>query len=51
MGVYIGASTKIIDKSGEIFFGKIPPYSVVVLVLFQEKNCQMENQVQVFIVL
>ena len=31
MGVYIGASTKIIDReSGEIFFGKIPPYSVVV---------------------
>ncbi|QGR02127.1 2,3,4,5-tetrahydropyridine-2,6-dicarboxylate N-succinyltransferase [Ehrlichia ruminantium] len=31
MGVYIGASTKIIDRtSGEIFFGRIPPYSVVV---------------------
>ncbi len=31
MGVYIGASTKIIDReTGEIFFGKIPPYSVVV---------------------
>jgi 2,3,4,5-tetrahydropyridine-2-carboxylate N-succinyltransferase len=31
MGVYIGASTKIIDReSGEIFYGEIPPYSVVV---------------------
>jgi 2,3,4,5-tetrahydropyridine-2-carboxylate N-succinyltransferase len=31
MGVYIGASTKIIDRaSGEIHFGRVPPYSVVV---------------------
>ena len=31
MGVYIGASTKIVDRdTGEIFFGKVPPYSVVV---------------------
>ena len=31
MGVYIGASTKIIDRdSGEIFYGKVPSYSVVV---------------------
>jgi len=31
MGVYIGASTKIIDRSsGEIFYGKVPAYSVVV---------------------
>ena len=31
MGVYIGASTKIVDReTGDIFFGKIPPYSVVV---------------------
>jgi 2,3,4,5-tetrahydropyridine-2-carboxylate N-succinyltransferase len=31
MGVYIGASTKIVDrKSGEIHMGKVPPYSVVV---------------------
>ena len=31
MGVYIGASTKIIDReSGEVFYGKVPPYSVVV---------------------
>jgi 2,3,4,5-tetrahydropyridine-2-carboxylate N-succinyltransferase len=31
MGVYIGASTKIIDRAtGEVFMGKVPPYSVVV---------------------
>lgn len=31
MGVFIGASTKIIDReTGEIFYGKVPPYSVVV---------------------
>src|SRR3954470_11783313 len=28
MGVYLGASTKIIDReSGEVFLGKVPPYS------------------------
>ena len=31
MGVFIGASTKIINRdTGEIFMGKVPPYSVVV---------------------
>ena len=31
MGVYIGASTKIIDRNtGEITYGKVPAYSVVV---------------------
>ena len=31
MGVYIGASTKIVDRStGKITFGKVPAYSVVV---------------------
>ena len=31
MGVYIGASTRIIDRTtGETFFGRVPPYSVVV---------------------
>jgi 2,3,4,5-tetrahydropyridine-2,6-dicarboxylate N-succinyltransferase len=31
MGVYLGASTKIIDRqTGEVFYGKVPPYSVVV---------------------
>ena len=31
MGVFIGASTKIIDRnSGKIHMGKVPPYSVIV---------------------
>lgn len=31
MGVYIGASTKIVYRdSGEVIYGKVPPYSVVV---------------------
>ncbi|MFL6811756.1 MAG: 2,3,4,5-tetrahydropyridine-2,6-dicarboxylate N-succinyltransferase, partial [Bradyrhizobium canariense] len=31
MGVFISASTKIIDRdSGEVFRGRVPPYSVVV---------------------
>jgi len=31
MGVYIGASTKIVDRAtGEVHIGKVPPYSVVV---------------------
>ena len=31
MGVYIGASTKIVNRlTGEIHMGKVPPYSVVV---------------------
>jgi 2,3,4,5-tetrahydropyridine-2-carboxylate N-succinyltransferase len=31
MGVYIGASTRIIDReTGETFFGRVPAYSVVV---------------------
>ena len=31
MGVYIGQSTKIVDRdTGEIFMGEVPPYSVVV---------------------
>ena len=31
MGMYIGQSTKIVDrKTGKITYGKIPPYSVVV---------------------
>ena len=31
MGVYIGQSTKIVDRaSGEISYGEVPPYSVVV---------------------
>ena len=31
MGMYIGQSTKIVNRStGEITYGKIPPYSVIV---------------------
>ena len=31
MGVYLGASTKIVDRAtGEMFIGEVPPYSVVV---------------------
>ena len=31
MGVFLGQSTKIVDReSGEIFYGRVPPYSVVV---------------------
>jgi len=31
MGIYIGQSTKIVNRTtGEITYGKVPPYSVVV---------------------
>lgn len=31
MGVYIGQSTKIVDRAtGDVFYGEVPPYSVVV---------------------
>jgi 2,3,4,5-tetrahydropyridine-2,6-dicarboxylate N-succinyltransferase len=31
MGVYLGASTRIIERAtGEIFYGRVPPFSVVV---------------------
>jgi 2,3,4,5-tetrahydropyridine-2-carboxylate N-succinyltransferase len=31
MGVYLGASTKIVDRAtGEVFIGRVPPYAVVV---------------------
>ena len=39
MGVYIGASTRIIDRStGEIYYGKVPSYSVVVSGSAPSKN-------------
>lgn len=39
MGVYIGASTKIIDRAtGEIFYGRVPAYSVVVPGNIKDKN-------------
>ena len=31
MGVYLGQSTKIINRmTGEVLYGRVPPYSVVV---------------------
>jgi 2,3,4,5-tetrahydropyridine-2-carboxylate N-succinyltransferase len=31
MGVYLGKSTKVIDRStGEVLMGEVPPYAVVV---------------------
>ena len=39
MGVYIGASTRIIDRStGEIHYGRVPAYSVVVPGAMPSKN-------------
>ena len=39
MGVYIGASTKIVDRNtGEITYGKVPAYSVVVPGSLQNKK-------------
>ena len=39
MGVYIGASTRIIDRAtGQIHYGKVPPYSVVVPGAMPSKN-------------
>ena len=39
MGMYIGQSTKIVDrKTGNITYGKIPPYSVVVPGSLPDKN-------------
>jgi len=39
MGVYIGASTRIIDRAtGKIYYGKVPEYSVVVPGSMPSKN-------------
>jgi 2,3,4,5-tetrahydropyridine-2-carboxylate N-succinyltransferase len=39
MGVYLGASTKIVDRAtGEIFIGRVPAYSVVVPGTLPGKN-------------
>ncbi|WP_336066643.1 2,3,4,5-tetrahydropyridine-2,6-dicarboxylate N-succinyltransferase [Nitratireductor rhodophyticola] len=44
MGVYIGKSTKIVDRAtGEIFYGEVPPYSVVVAGTMPGKNVPGEN--------
>ena len=50
MGVYIGASTKIVDReTGKIFFGEIPPYSVVVPGSLPGKSLKMEKMDQIYI--
>ena len=39
MGVFIGQSTKIIDReTGEVMYGEVPPYSVVVAGSMPSKN-------------
>ncbi len=39
MGVFLGQSTKIVDReSGEVFMGEVPPYSVVVSGSMPSKN-------------
>ncbi len=44
MGVFIGKSTKIVDRqTGEIFMGEVPPYSVVVAGTMPGKNVPGEN--------
>lgn len=44
MGVYIGKSTKIVDRAtGEVVYGEVPPYSVVVAGTMPGKNVPGEN--------
>ena len=44
MGVYLGASTKIVDRNtGEVHIGEVPPYSVVVSGTLPGKNLPGEN--------
>ncbi|MCB1383077.1 MAG: 2,3,4,5-tetrahydropyridine-2,6-dicarboxylate N-succinyltransferase, partial [Notoacmeibacter sp.] len=44
MGVYIGKSTKIVDReTGEIHMGEVPPYSVVVSGSMPGKNLPGQN--------
>jgi len=39
MGVYIGQSTKIVDReTGAVTYGEVPPYSVVVSGSLPSKN-------------
>ena len=49
MGVYIGASTKIIDrKTGKIFYGKVPAYSVVVPGSMKTSSYNDENNLSLY---
>ncbi|MCV0394769.1 MAG: 2,3,4,5-tetrahydropyridine-2,6-dicarboxylate N-succinyltransferase [Rhizobiaceae bacterium] len=44
MGVFIGKSTKIVDReTGEVFYGEVPPYSVVVAGTMPGRNVPGEN--------
>jgi 2,3,4,5-tetrahydropyridine-2-carboxylate N-succinyltransferase len=44
MGVFIGKSTKIVDReTGQVFYGEVPPYSVVVAGTMPGKNVPGEN--------
>ena len=44
MGVFVGASTKVVDRqTGEIHVGKVPPYSVVVPGTMPSSNLPGEN--------
>lgn len=44
MGVYIGKSTKIVDRAtGEVMYGEVPPYSVVVAGSMPSANATMGN--------
>ncbi|MFS8143806.1 2,3,4,5-tetrahydropyridine-2,6-dicarboxylate N-succinyltransferase [Rhizobium sp. BR 249] len=44
MGVYIGKSTKIVDRAtGEVTYGEVPPYSVVVAGSMPSGNATMGN--------
>ncbi|MGR3563424.1 MAG: 2,3,4,5-tetrahydropyridine-2,6-dicarboxylate N-succinyltransferase [Heliomarina sp.] len=39
MGVFLGQSTKIVDReTGDVFYGEVPPYSVVVAGTMPSKN-------------
>jgi 2,3,4,5-tetrahydropyridine-2,6-dicarboxylate N-succinyltransferase len=43
MGVFIGASTKIVDRAtGEVHVGKVPPYSVVVSGSLPASRCRTQ---------
>ncbi|KPF47309.1 2,3,4,5-tetrahydropyridine-2,6-dicarboxylate N-succinyltransferase [Rhizobium sp. AAP43] len=44
MGVYIGKSTKIVDRAtGDVMYGEVPPYSVVVAGSMPSANTIMAN--------
>ncbi len=45
MGVFLGASTKIVDReTGKIYMGEVPPYSVVVPGTLPGKSMSGSNE-------